>query len=278
MSISLFDNVVNQSTNIKIMAVLNVTPDSFSDGGRFTTVETALSQAVTMAEQGATIIDVGGESTRPGATEVSVNQELDRVIPVIEKIKNNSDVVISIDTTKPEVMQQAVMAGASFINDVNALQAESAIELVKKLDVSVCLMHMLGDPVSMQDSPNYSGVVEDIKLFLQQRVNACLSGGIDKSKIIIDPGFGFGKTVDDNLILLQRLNEFKTLDLPILVGLSRKSLLEKLTQRDVENRLAGSLTLATLAVLNGASIVRVHDVAQTIDAMKVIQAVQAVNS
>ncbi|MFV1982105.1 MAG: dihydropteroate synthase [Thiohalomonadales bacterium] len=263
----------NFSNDISIMGVLNITPDSFSDGGQYTNADSALTQALKMVEQGANIIDIGGESTRPGARKISVDEELERVIPVIEKIKLNSDVIISIDTSKPEVMVQAVDAGATLINDVNALQAESAIDVAKKLNVSVCLMHMQGTPASMQDSPIYTDVVSDVKLFLQQRVESCVQAGINKKKIIIDPGFGFGKTVKNNLILLKHLDEFKTLGLTILVGLSRKSMLASITERDVEYRLAGSLALVTLAVLNGATIVRVHDVAQTIDVMKVIQAV-----
>ena len=265
----MFQNIPDK---VRVMGVLNVTPDSFSDGGQFSKVDSAVEQALKMIEQGASIIDVGGESTRPGASKVSVAEELNRVIPVIEKIKQNRDVVISIDTSKPEVMQQAVSAGASLVNDVNALQAESAVDIVKQLNVNVCLMHMQGSPESMQNSPHYSDVVNNIKLFLQQRIEICLQAGIDKNKIIIDPGFGFGKTVDNNLVLLKHLNEFKSLGYPILVGLSRKSMLASITNRDVADRLAGSLTLATLAVLNGASIVRVHDVAQTVDMIKVIQA------
>lgn len=268
----MFQNCSDSAGNISIMGVLNVTPDSFSDGGKYTKLDASLKQALKMVEQGANIIDVGGESTRPGASKVSVCEELDRVIPVIEKIKQNSDVQISIDTCKPEVMQHAVDSGAALINDVNALQAESALDLAKKLNVSVCLMHMQGTPNSMQDSPTYNNVVNDIKLFLQQRVDCCVAAGIDRSKIIIDPGFGFGKTVNDNLILLKHLDEFKTLKLPILVGLSRKSMLASITNRDIDFRLAGSLTLATLAVLNGAAIIRVHDVAQTVDLVKVITA------
>lgn len=264
------------SNNLSVMGVLNITPDSFSDGGKYTKLDAALRQALAMVEQGANFIDIGGESTRPGATSVSVSDELDRVIPIIEKLKQNSDVIISIDTNKPEVMAQAVNAGAGLINDVNALQAESAIAVVKKLNVPVCLMHMQGRPNSMQDAPQYSDVVTDIKSFLQSRVDACMAAGINKSNLIIDPGFGFGKTVNDNLVLLNRLNEFKRLELPILVGLSRKSLLASIIERDVEHRLAGSLTLATLALLNGASIVRVHDVAQTLDVLKVLSATQAV--
>jgi dihydropteroate synthase len=265
------------SENIAVMGVLNVTPDSFSDGGQFSSVASALEQALRMIKQGADIIDVGGESTRPGATVVTIAEELDRVIPVIEKIKQNSDVVISVDTSKPEVMQHAVAAGATFVNDVNALQADSAVDTVKKLNVPICLMHMQGSPDSMQDSPHYNNVVNSIKLFLQQRIDCCLQAGIDKKNIIIDPGFGFGKTVNHNLMLLKHLDEFKTLGLPILAGLSRKSMLASITNRNVEDRLAGSLTLATLAVLNGASIVRVHDVAQTVDVVKVIRAIHLAN-
>ncbi len=264
----------NELNKVRIMGVLNMTPDSFSDGGKYTSIDKALEQALLMVEQGANIIDVGGESTRPGASKVSVTEELDRVIPIIEKIRSHSDVVISIDTTKPQVMQHAVTAGATLINDVNALQEPFAIEIVKNLNVDICLMHMQGTPDSMQQSPSYFDVVNEIKVFLKNRVDSCVQAGIAKNKIIIDPGFGFGKTVNDNLLLLQRLEEFKEFGLPILVGLSRKSMLASITNRDVDLRLAGSLTLATLAVLHGATIVRVHDVAQTLDAMKVLLAMQ----
>ncbi|VAX00535.1 Dihydropteroate synthase [hydrothermal vent metagenome] len=263
------NNVLNKIT---IMGVLNMTPDSFSDGGKYTNSDAALKQALLMIEQGANIIDVGGESTRPRASKVLVSEELDRVIPIIEKIRLNSDVIISIDTSKPQVMQHAVSAGATLINDVNALQEHSAIETVKNLNVDVCLMHMQGTPTTMQKSPSYSDVVNDIKVFLQNRIDCCVQAGVAREKIIIDPGFGFGKTVNDNLLMLKRLEEFKSFGLAILVGLSRKSMLASITNRDVDLRLAGSLTLATLAVLHGATIVRVHDVAQTVDAVKVLLA------
>lgn len=256
------------------MGVLNITPDSFSDGGEYNTVKNAVSHATNMITQGVDIIDIGGESSRPGASAVCIAEELERVIPVIEKIRSESDIAISIDTSKPEVMRAAVSAGADLINDIKALQTDGALTVVAELEVPVCLMHMQGEPRSMQSSPEYIRVVDEVKCFLQQRINMCLAAGIKKQNLIIDPGFGFGKSVSHNLLLLKDLHRFLELDVPILVGLSRKSLLATITNRTVEQRLAGSLSLLTLAVWQGASIVRVHDVAQTIDAVKVCQAVK----
>jgi dihydropteroate synthase len=252
-----------------IMGILNITPDSFSDGGRFAHRALALDHARVLVQQGADIIDVGGESTRPGAEPVSLQEELDRVVPVIEAIHRELDVLVSIDTMKPEVMRQAVDAGASMINDVQALQGEGAIAAAAATDAAVCLMHMQGRPQTMQSQPQYADVVSEVGSFLQQRADACIAAGIAPARIALDPGFGFGKTMAHNLKLLGGLGSLGKLGFPLLVGLSRKSILAKLTGRAVEDRLAGSLAMATIAVLRGASIVRCHDVAPTRDAVTV---------
>jgi len=260
-----------------IMGVLNTTPDSFSDGGKFNSVESGLTQALMMLEQGADIIDVGGESTRPGAQEVGVADEIKRVVPVIESIRQHSDVCISIDTSKPAVMQAAVAAGANLINDVNGLQAEGALAICAELNVPVCVMHMQGEPRTMQANPVYHDVVEDIKAFFEQRIQACVDAGIQRNNIILDPGFGFGKSLQHNLQLLKNLKEFQMFDLPLLAGLSRKSMLGKiLNDTSPENRLYASVAAAVLARNNGAKIIRVHDVKATADALKVCDAMNAV--
>ncbi len=256
-----------------VMGILNVTPDSFSDGGRFLHADTAIAQAMQMAEDGAAIIDVGGESTRPGASPVSVQEELDRVIPVIEALRDNLPIPVSIDTSKPEVMAAAVQAGAGLINDVNALRSKGAVEQAAKLGVPVCLMHMQGQPDSMQHAPRYDNVLGEVSAFLSERLDACIEQGIACEHILIDPGFGFGKTLEHNLELLRRLRELEKLGCPLLVGLSRKSMLGTLTGREPEQRVAASVAAALLAVERGASIVRVHDVAETVDALKVLEAV-----
>lgn len=257
----------------QVMGILNITPDSFSDGGLFFDREKALQQASLMVEQGASIIDVGGESTRPGATPVSVQQELDRVIPVIELIKD-LPAVVSVDTCKAEVMREAVNAGAALINDVCALKNEACLDTVAQLDVPVCLMHMQGEPRTMQSNPTYVDVVDDVKQYLSDRIRACETAGIKPERILIDPGFGFGKTVQHNLTLVKRLQEFQSLQRPILVGFSRKSTIGAvLGDRPPAERLYGSLALASLAQWQGASIFRVHDVAATVDVLKMGQAV-----
>lgn len=255
-----------------VMAILNVTPDSFSDGGRFLAPEAALHQARRLCAEGAAIIDVGGESTRPGAPPVPVTQELNRVLPVIEAIRAELPVLISIDTSKPEVMRAAVSVGADMINDVRALGAEGAIDVVRDLGVPVCLMHMQGEPKTMQVAPAYKNVVGEVCDFLAQRVSACEAHGITRDRLLIDPGFGFGKTLEHNLCLLSELGTFVALGLPVLVGLSRKSLIGALLDKPVGERLYGSLALAVLAALNGAAIVRVHDVGPTVEALKVVAA------
>ena len=254
-----------------VMGVLNVTPDSFSDGGRFLAVDAAIAHGLRMIEQGAALIDVGGESTRPGATAVTASQELERVLPVITGLAT-SGAIISIDTSKPEVMSAAVAAGASVINDVRALQQPGALACAVQLPAAVCLMHMQGDPSSMQRNPTYSEVVTEVKDFLLQRVQACLRCGMAVDRLLIDPGFGFGKTLEHNLVLLRRLQELAELGPALMVGLSRKSLLRELTGRPLAERDSGSIALALLAVQRGASIVRVHDVAGTVDALRIVAA------
>ncbi len=255
------------------MGILNITPDSFYDGGLFLARERALRRAIEMVEEGANIIDIGGESTRPGAAAVSVTEELDRVVPVIEAIRDTVPVPISIDTSKPEVMREAVAAGAGMINDVRALRAEGALATAAELGAAVCLMHMQGEPRTMQENPTYGDVVAEVREFLGARRRACLEVGIAAEKIIIDPGFGFGKTVAHNLTLLRHLAEFKVLAAPILVGLSRKSMIDKVLRLPLGERLHASVALAVLAVQYGASIVRVHDVRASCEAIRMTEAV-----
>lgn len=257
-----------------VMGILNVTPDSFFDGGSFTTPDAALAQARRMLEQGAGIIDVGGESTRPGAQTISVQQELDRVIPVIEALCSELDVIISIDTQKPEVMRAAVQAGAGMINDVYALRNTQALVTAAALEVPVCVMHMQGEPRSMQHQPHYGDVLGEVKTFLVQRREACRTAGIPDERIIFDPGFGFGKQLAHNLRLFKHLGEFAALGQPLLVGVSRKSMLGAILDLPVQQRLQGSTALAALAIWLGARIIRAHDVAATLQAIRVIEAVQ----
>jgi dihydropteroate synthase len=251
------------------MGVLNVTPDSFSDGGKYATIHDALEHARAMVAEGATLIDVGGESTRPGATPVGLQQELDRVIPLIEELHAEVDVVISIDTMKPEVMRAAVAVGAGLVNDVLALQTPGALQAVAATGAAVCLMHMQGTPRTMQVQPHYNDVVAEVESFLLQRVQACVEAGIARDRIVLDPGFGFGKSLQHNLDLLAGLPRLAGHGFPVLAGLSRKAILGKLLGRSVEHRLAGSLALATIAVQRGARIIRSHDIAPTCDAVAV---------
>lgn len=257
----------------RVMGVLNVTPDSFSDGGRFVDLEAALRQARRMADDGAAIIDVGGESTRPGAVPVTVQAEIDRVVPVIEAIARSLDVAISIDTSKPEVMRAAVAAGATIINDVYALRRDGALEEAARLEAAVCLMHMQGEPGTMQANPQYDDVVGEVTGFLAARVRACREAGIAKDRITIDPGFGFGKTDAHNVELLANLRRLHELELPLTIGLSRKNTLGKLTGRAIDERVPAGLAAAVLAVERGAHIVRTHDVGPTVDAIQVAWAV-----
>jgi dihydropteroate synthase len=257
----------------QIMGVLNITPDSFSDGGKFIGREAAIEHALAMVAAGAAIIDIGGESTRPGAAEVSVEDELARVIPVIEALNGSIPAIISIDTSRPEVMAAAVAAGAGLINDVRALQAPGAVETVAELSVPVCLMHMQGQPRTMQHNPQYDDVVEDVYGFLMQRVEHCERHGIPRRRLLLDPGFGFGKSLQHNLRLLAHLERFHQTGLPLLVGMSRKSMLGMILDKPVEERLYGSLALAAIAAWQGAQVIRVHDVAETADVVRVVAAV-----
>jgi dihydropteroate synthase len=257
----------------RIMGILNVTPDSFSDGGDFFVPDAALVQAERMIGDGADIIDVGGESTRPGAEGVSDDEELRRVIPLVEAIVSRFAVIVSVDTSKPAVMRAAAAAGAGMLNDVRALRAPGALEAARDAALPVCLMHMQGAPRTMQKNPCYNDVIADVRLFLEQRLAACEAISIPRHRLLLDPGFGFGKTLTHNLQLLAGLNRLTDLGAPVLVGLSRKSMLGAITGRDVRDRVAGSLTAAVLAVQRGARIVRVHDVAETADALGVLRAV-----
>lgn len=254
------------------MGILNVTPDSFSDGGKNQQIDSAVINALNMLEQGATIIDIGGESTRPGAPDVALQEELARTIPVIKALREKSDCVISIDTSKAEVMRQAVAAGADIINDVRALQEPNALEVAASLQVPVCLMHMQGQPRTMQENPVYGDVIDDITQFFHARIAECEKAGIATSQIILDPGFGFGKTLSHNYQILKYIEEFKIRGCEVLAGLSRKSMLGNLLGRTVDERLAGSLAGALIALQKGAKIIRVHDVAETVDVLKVWQA------
>lgn len=256
-----------------VMGILNTTPDSFSDGGRFTVASVAIMHAEKMAAAGAAIIDVGGESTRPGAEDVGEQEEIDRVVPVIEAIRSALDVAISVDTSKPAVMRAAVAAGAAMINDVRALCAEGALEAAAELQQAVCLMHMQGQPRTMQRAPQYDDVVADVAEFLRERVSVCTQAGIAEDLLVIDPGFGFGKTPEDNIELLANLRQLQEIGLPLLIGVSRKSTLGALTGREVDERQPASVAAAVLAADRGASIIRAHDVAETVDALRVARAV-----
>lgn len=256
-----------------VMGILNVTPDSFSDGGRFNEPGLALAHVEQMVSDGADIIDIGGESTRPGAQPVSEQQEIERVVPLVEAIATRFNVPISVDTSKPGVMCSAVAAGAAMINDVRALREEGALEVVAQLGVPVCLMHMQGAPRTMQANPVYNDVVADVISFLSDRIQACQEVGIHREKLVIDPGFGFGKSLSHNLTLLRELTQFKSLGLPLLVGISRKSMIGTILDKPVDQCLYGSLAAASLALWQGAKILRVHDVAATVDVMKICQAV-----
>lgn len=257
-----------------VMGILNVTPDSFSDGGRYNTVEIALARAREMVADGAAFIDVGGESTRPGATPVSVEEELERVCPVVEAIARDLDVVVSVDTSSPQVMAEVVKLGAGMINDVRALQRDGAPEVVANAGVPVCVMHIQGEPDTMQDDPRYRNVRREVSSFLTERMRVIEKAGVRPDNIILDPGFGFGKSPQHNLQLLASLEQLQLLGHPILVGMSRKSMLGHITGRDVSERLPASLAAATISAMKGASIIRVHDVRETVDAVKVVTAME----
>jgi dihydropteroate synthase len=254
------------------MGVLNVTPDSFSDGGRYFDLPLALAHAEQMAADGAAVVDVGGESTRPGSAPVAEDEELRRVLPVVERLAGRLSIPISIDTRKPRVMRLAIAAGASMVNDVTALRAPGAIEAVAESGAAVCLVHMQGEPGTMQDAPAYADVVGEVRVFLRARAAACEAAGIARSRLVVDPGFGFGKALEHNLALLARLTAIAADGLPVLAGLSRKRMIGALTGRGEGDRLAGSLAAAVVAALNGARIIRAHDVRETVDALEVMAA------
>ncbi|MBU2924644.1 dihydropteroate synthase [Colwellia sp. 1_MG-2023] len=260
-------------SNVQVMGIVNVTPDSFSDGGKFAQFDQALKQVELMIENGVDIIDIGGESTRPGAIEVSETDEVTRVIPLLKAIKSRFNICVSIDTSKAVVMNEAITYGADMINDVRALQNEGCLDVIAQSDVSVCLMHMKGLPKTMQQSPQYTSIIDDIVTFFEERIRSCKEKGINSERLILDPGFGFGKTLEHNYQMLAQFSLFKKFNLPLLAGTSRKSMLGNLLNRDVDQRLAGSLATAILAVQQGANIVRVHDVAETVDAIKILNAV-----
>ena len=256
----------------RVMGIVNVTPDSFSDGGKFNTTEKAIAHALQLVEEGAEILDIGGESTRPGATPVPLDEELKRVISVIEGLRDVG-VPLSIDTYKPQVMQAAITAGADIVNDVCALREPQALKIVATSQAGVCLMHMQGRPQTMQADPQYDDVVSEVRDFLKDRLDAAVQAGIDPSRIVLDPGFGFGKRTAHNLTLLNHLNDIQALGLPLLIGLSRKSVLGQVVGSSVDERIHASIAASVVSVMKGANIVRVHDVKPTIDALKIVQAV-----
>lgn len=268
-----------------VMGILNVTPDSFSDGGRLASdpgagrfqisLDKTLTMASCMVGAGAVILDVGGESTRPGAAQISEQEELDRVVPVVEALLAEFDVIVSVDSSTPALMRAAASAGAGMVNDIRALQRPGAIDAVAGSDMAVCLMHMQGEPGTMQLNPQYQDVVKEVRAFLEQRVDSCRAAGIAERRLCIDPGFGFGKTPAHNYRLLAQLSDFTTTGLPVLAGMSRKSMIGNVIGRDVDERLAGSLAAAVLSVVKGASIVRVHDVAETVDALRIVEAMNS---
>ena len=261
-----------------IMGIVNTTPDSFSDGGQYFAVDAAIEHALAMVAAGAALIDVGGESTRPGAASVSVEEEIKRVIPVIQQLVSRVDVPISIDTSKAQVMQAAADAGAGLINDVRALREPGALQVAAVSGLPVCLMHMAGEPRSMQVNPHYQNVVEEVLAFLEQRIEICIDAGITRNRLLIDPGFGFGKSLEHNLCLLANLDRFKTLGLPVLVGLSRKSMFASLLNAELDQRLSASVAAALLACQKGADIIRVHDVRETGDALALYRAVAEIDA
>lgn len=258
-----------------VMGILNVTPDSFSDGGRHNKLIQALTHANEMINAGATIVDVGGESTRPGASDVSVEQELERVVPVIEAIAQRFEVWISVDTSKPEVIRESARAGAHIINDIRSLQEPGALEAAAAAGLPVCLMHMQGEPKTMQQSPHYQNILDDVDQFFVQHISRCEAAGIKKSQLLLDPGFGFGKNLKHNYQLLAHLNHYHHFGLPLLVGMSRKSMIGQLLNVGPAQRLTGSIACAVIAAMQGAHILRVHDVKETVEAMRVVEATQS---
>ena len=260
------------SANLKVMGVVNATPDSFSDGGQFVSFEQAFAHAKRLISEGADILDIGGESSRPGARSIDSDEELERTVPLIEAIRGISDIPISIDTVKPRVMRDAVSAGATMINSIWALRNEDALETAAELGVPVCLMHMQGTPETMQQNPVYDDVVAEVRDFLAERIEAALDAGISREHIVVDPGFGFGKTLHHNLELLRNLAVFRELQVPVLAGLSRKKMIGTILDRPVEERLYGSLSVAVMAAMLGADILRVHDVGASVDALGMVRA------
>lgn len=258
----------------QVMGIVNVTPDSFSDGGQFNQLDLALKQVEKMIADGAAIIDIGGESTRPGAAEVNEKDELQRTIPLLKAIKSRFDILVSIDTSKAGVMTEALAHGVDIINDVCALQNKGCLEIAAQSDIPICIMHMQGQPRTMQVAPIYNDVINDIKVFFEQRIEQCQQAGINRERLILDPGFGFGKTLEQNYKLLANLHEFSCFGLPILSGTSRKSMIGNLLNCPPQQRLAGSLATALLAAQNGAHIIRVHDVKETVDTLLVLAAAQ----
>ncbi|WP_100157957.1 dihydropteroate synthase [Proteus columbae] len=256
----------------QVMGILNVTPDSFSDGGTHNSLNDAINHAAKLIAEGASIIDIGGESTRPGASDVSIDEELQRVVPVVEAIRQRFDVWISVDTSKAQVITESANVGASIINDIRSLQEPGALEAAAKTGLPVCIMHMQGDPKTMQQSPHYENVMIDVDRFLQENIQRCVDAGIEKNQIILDPGFGFGKNLAHNYQLLAHLSELHHFGLPILAGMSRKSMVGQLLNVPPQERVAGSVACAVIAAMQGAQIIRVHDVKETVDAMKVVQA------
>ncbi|MBG3130901.1 dihydropteroate synthase [Proteus mirabilis] len=256
----------------QVMGILNVTPDSFSDGGTHNSLNDAVDHAAKLIAEGASIIDIGGESTRPGASDVSIDEELQRVVPVVEAIRQRFDVWISVDTSKAQVITESANVGASIINDIRSLQEPGALEAAAKTGLPVCIMHMQGDPKTMQQSPHYENVMIDVDRFLQENIQRCVDAGIEKNQIILDPGFGFGKNLAHNYQLLAHLSELHHFGLPILAGMSRKSMVGQLLNVPPQERVAGSVACAVIAAMQGAQIIRVHDVKETVDAMKVVQA------
>ncbi len=262
-------------TNPQVMGIVNVTPDSFSDGGRYISTNKAIEHALHVVDEGANILDIGGESTRPGATPVGLDEELSRVIPVIEGLVRVVKIPLSIDTYKPQVMQAAIAAGVSIVNDIKALQEPNALEVMSMSDVGVCLMHMQGNPQTMQTAPQYDDVISDVKTFLMARLQAAIAAGIDKKRILLDPGFGFGKRTAHNITLLKQLASISDIGLPLLVGLSRKSVLGQVLGDNQTDRVSASIAASVIAVINGANVLRVHDVKATVDALRIVMAIQS---
>ena len=271
-----FQNQIMDLSFPQVMGIVNMTPDSFSDGGNYNNLDDAMRRVDSMIQSGATFIDVGGESTRPGAAEVSVEEELDRVIPLVEKIARYFDVWISVDTSKPQVMTESAKAGAHLINDIRALTEPGAIEAAAKTQLPVCIMHMQGDPKTMQNAPHYQqDIYQEVDQFFTQHINRCVNVGIEREKIILDPGFGFGKTLQHNYRLLAKLNNFHHFGLPLLVGMSRKSMIGQVLNVAPQERMIGSVSCAVIAAMQGAQIIRVHDVKETFDALRIVQATLA---